>query len=350
MRGLKAAVIGALVACLPAATKAQDAAPEEAQPEVRSNDIQVIIVPTQIAGIDPVVADHVTARIRTTADELGYTEVDPEDSERALDRAGIQDPINPANLWQITYAAEAERGVAARVWSSGGRYVFEVIVASLDGTGPFVARTTSGAEDLHEVLGGLVRQLLPPPSSWRGLDVPAPPPTSNPPQRPQQTAPPSLLEQPDPFESRKRPPRPVGRRVDLALNTEGAFGLNDDFFYNHLAGARVGFRISSELIVSALASYANLRGKTARASNILPMAQLEHRVYLTRSSPLSLPLRVAGGYLPFNGPVFRLSAGINAALSENVEVGLDLVAPTFWFTPDETLLSLNVGAELILRL
>ncbi len=63
-----------------------------------------------------------------------------------------------------------------------------------------------------------------------------------------------------------------------------------------------------------------------------------------------MPIRAAIGYLPFNGPVLRLSAGINIPLSSRIELGFDILTPTFWFLPDQTVVSLNVAAELIYRL
>jgi hypothetical protein len=60
---------------------------------------------------------------------------------------------------------------------------------------------------------------------------------------------------------------------------------------------------------------------------------------------VTIPLRAAVGYLPFNGPVIRLSAGLNYAISEHWEIGADILTPTFWILPDRTAVSLNIALE-----
>lgn len=59
-----------------------------------------------------------------------------------------------------------DRGAFARVWADAGRYVFELSVASADGTGPFFARGSSGAEDLYAVVERLTREAVPAPNVW----------------------------------------------------------------------------------------------------------------------------------------------------------------------------------------
>jgi hypothetical protein len=90
--------------------------------------------------------------------------------------------------------------------------------------------------------------------------------------------------------------------------------------------------------------YANLRGKSGRAHNVLGLALLDHR--LRFDSDLNVPLRYAMGYLPKNGPVLRLSAGLGYEISDSVELVLDLIAPMVWITHDEVIVSMNVAAEI----
>ena len=90
-------------------------------------------------------------------------------------------------------------------------------------------------------------------------------------------------------------------------------------------------------------SYANLRGPTGRAHNVLPEVQLDYRLHL--SDTWRLPLRAAAGYLPRNGPTLQLSAGVGAAVSESVELTFDLVAPMFWISDDLAVTSMNLGVE-----
>jgi len=73
--------------------------------------------------------------------------------------------------------------------------------------------------------------------------------------------------------------------------------------------------------------------------------QFEYRTRVSKTSEFRIPLRLAGGYLPRNGPFFRLAAGLEIPLGGGVHLGLDLVAPALWIVRNRTLLSLDVAAE-----
>lgn len=135
----------------------------------------------------------------------------------------------------------------------------------------------------------------------------------------------------------------------LAFQTESAFGTSSDFYYNHLLGARIDYRITPDLRIGAYLGYANLRGRDGRVGNMLMYVQIEDRVRITPTSPLRIPLRAGLGYLPFNGPVIRLAAGLAIPLSRRVDLEFDLLAPTIWLVPDRTLVSLDVSAEVSVK-
>ncbi|MCU0672030.1 MAG: hypothetical protein MUE69_04460 [Myxococcota bacterium] len=312
-----------------------------------------LVIDAAAYGVDPVVGQHVSQRMRLTAEEMGYVVVSPEATIAAAQRMRMPYPPGPADLWRVTYVARARRGAFARVWAHQGRYVFEISVASLDGTGPFFARGTSGADDLHQVVAELTRQAMPPTDRWdaegyqRYATAPAARPAPTTPPTPTVTpmVPGSRLV----VERRRRDNRP-GRRFDLALQTEIGIGV-DDQFVNALVGGRFGVRITKTIAVGVTLQYANLRGRGERVSNILPMILVENRVRISRRLDLTVPLRFAIGYLPFNGPVVRFSAGLNLPVSSRVELQLDVLAPTFWILPNEqTAVSLNPALELIVRL
>jgi hypothetical protein len=128
--------------------------------------------------------------------------------------------------------------------------------------------------------------------------------------------------------------------------TDFAFGASRDFFFNALVGARIDYRITPDIRVGAYLGYANLRGKDGRASNLLMLAQIEDRVRISASTDLRVPLRLGIGYLPQNGPVVRLAAGLGFPLGSRWEMTFDLLAPTFWVLPDRTVVSLDLAAEL----
>jgi hypothetical protein len=131
------------------------------------------------------------------------------------------------------------------------------------------------------------------------------------------------------------------------LQTEGAIGVSGPF-YNQLLGARLDRCFSSTTCAGIYAGYANLKGQSGRANNVLFYAQGEHAFRLGSHQTWYLPLRVATGYLPRNGPFARLSAGI-AARTGNIDVTLDLLAPALWVTGNEPVLSLDWAAEIAFR-
>ena len=151
-------------------------------------------------------------------------------------------------------------------------------------------------------------------------------------------------------EDRRRTEEALRYRWHLVLQTEGAIGTSQDGFYNHLVGGRIDFRVSRAILFGVYFAYANLAGKDGRADNIYFSLMVEDRIRISSSSDISIPLRLSVGYLPYNGPVIRLSAGLNIPLSSRFQLGFDLLAPTFWILPERTAVSLNIAAEIILRI
>lgn len=315
-----------------------------AEGEAGEQPLRLLVVDAATYGIDPVVGRHVTERMRETGAEMGYGVLDRDATVAAAQQVRMPYPPTPADLWRVTYAGQAQRGAFARVWAHAGSYVIEIVVASLDGAGPFFARGTAGAADLHEVVARLIRQALPAPEQWQGMLAAG----ERPPAPQGQPPPPEPATRPAPPEEDRTPP--IRHRWNLVLQTEGAIGTSQDSFYNHLFGVRVDYRISREILVGAYFGYANLRGKDGRVSNMLTYLQIEDRVRISSGSDITVPLRLGIGYLPFNGPVVRLAAGVNFPLTRRIELGFDLLTPTFWVLPDRTAVSLDISAELVWRL
>jgi hypothetical protein len=146
-----------------------------------------------------------------------------------------------------------------------------------------------------------------------------------------------------------REPEPELRRWSLTLQTESAIGAAQEVFYNHLVGLRLDFRITPTIMLGAYVAYANLNARNGRADNLLFMLQFENRIRISNDIDVTIPLRAAVGYLPFNGPVIRLAAGLNYAISPDWEIGADILCPTFWILPDRTAVSLDIALEATLR-
>jgi hypothetical protein len=340
---LGAFVLAALFAATPARGRAQESAAGLTAP--RPNTRELAVVRTAVVGIDPIVGEHVTTRIMLTAQAMGYVLSGSDEVAAAEARLRAGSPPSPADLWRVAFLAGAERAIVARAWAQNGRYVIELLVASLDGTGPFRVTGTSGADDLHQVVEALVRQVLPPPTTWDAATAArlraqalgqAPAPSAMAPARPPIAAP----------APRSRHP---GRRFDLAIQTEAAFGAGARKFYNHLIGARLDVRITRTFLIGAYFGYANLRGRNSRVSNLVTYLQLEDRIEVVGVEGLSIPLRAGAGYVPFNGPILRIAAGVNYAINERFEIGADLLSPTFWFVGGDRPVSFDLALEGIYR-
>jgi hypothetical protein len=135
----------------------------------------------------------------------------------------------------------------------------------------------------------------------------------------------------------------------LALQTEGAIGLQPGPFYNHLVGARLDGSFSPHVSLGGYLGYANLKGKDGRAHAALTYAQVEY-LFGDPGDTIRFPLRFASGYLFKNGPVVRAAGGLAFKLSPKVDLVTELLTPMVWLTNNQTLLSLDLSLEVLIRL
>ena len=340
----------------PGTPEAQPEATSEQPPPQPAERRRLVVVDVASYGIDPVVGRVATQVLRRTGESMGYDVVDAATTVAAAQRLRMPYPPTPADLWRVTWVAQAHRGAFARVWAAEGRYVVELTVASLDGQGPWFGRDTAGADDLRQVIERLLRAALPTPDVWQEGQQPprspvqvtgagARPPlpaTVRPPLRPNGRR---DLGDPTGRTGRWRPPEPELRRWTLVLQTEASIGTSEGSYYNHLVGARLDFRILRDLLLGAYVAYVNLQGRDDRVSNLFFLLQGEYRIRPVATLDLSIPLRIGVGYLPFNGPVLRVAAGVNYALTPNWEIGADLITPTFFFLPDRVAVSMDIALE-----
>lgn len=320
-----------------------------------------MVIDAATRGIDPRVGQHVTHAMRQTLAAMGYEVLSAADTVAAAQRIRMAYPPAPADLWRVSMSAGVDRSTFARVWADGGRYVYELSVASADGTGPFFARGSSGADDLYAVVEQLTREAVPAPNAWDAAAAAryrAPSRASAPADSPLagQLAAPTPAPPGGAAFSRPVTPREArdadapGRRLQLALYTVSAIGADGNGFYNHLIELSLGARLRRGVILSLQLGYANLNGREGRSQNLLPMLVVEKRLRLAPQLDLTVPIKGAIGFLPFNGPVLRVSAGLAYAVSERVEVTADLLSPSFWVIDDRVYVSMNVALGLIVRL
>jgi hypothetical protein len=139
---------------------------------------------------------------------------------------------------------------------------------------------------------------------------------------------------------------PFNQRV-VAFSTT-AIGLSGSGFTNELAGARYELAYTPRLTLGFGLAYSNLKGKSGRASNVLPEARLGYRIPFGRV--VGWPIHLGGGYLPKNGPTLRLGTGFDFELGERVLLDLTLLEPMVWVTRNRPESSLNFGVALSVRL
>ncbi len=132
----------------------------------------------------------------------------------------------------------------------------------------------------------------------------------------------------------------VPRPLRLAITSTSAFGVTHARFFNELVGARLDYRFTPRFAFGGALAYANLKGKDRRVHNVLPEVLSEYRVPL-RQETLGLPLRVALGYLPKNGPTLRISAGFAFALGERLSFELMPFEAMVWLDRERPEVSLD---------
>jgi hypothetical protein len=299
----------------------------------------VVLVASTSSGVDPSVRSFVDRVLQRACEARGYgvrMEAAPPDGRGP----------DVLLLWNRVHALHAEHALHAAVSARDGRYVVVLAIASRDGSGPRRGEVTAGQRELQAALAKWVQATLPAPAPRApdpDLDAdPDPDPDPDPDaRRPTPHAPPPTPDAPLPT------PVPAPPSWRLSLRDELVLGLGEDDFVGVLVGAGADYRIGGATWLGLRLVYANLPGRDRRVQASLWYAQLEQRVELHRR--VGVPLRLGLGYLAANGSVLRLSAGLALELGSGVGLHLDLLAPTFWVTPDRTLFSASLGAEASLR-
>jgi hypothetical protein len=184
---------------------------------------------------------------------------------------------------------------------------------------------------------------LPPPDASTSTPTPAPTPTppATPTSAPTPTPTPTPPAIATPTPTLIATPAPTPGFYRLAFQTESAVGTPGPFF-NQLLGIRFDRCFTWNTCLGAYVGYANLKGQSGRANDGLGYVMVEHRLSLSRT--WYLPLRLATGYLPMNGPYTRVSAGLGAT-SGKLDFVFELLAPTLWVSGNEPVLSMDFAAE-----
>jgi hypothetical protein len=343
LRGALCSLLVLLALAGPAIAQVPSGEPPTAAPET------LLIVETQTHGVEAIVGRYVERALRTQAQTRGYHVLGPEHARIGMEQLAVAYPPNMADLWRVTYRAQARYGVFAVVSADRGLYRVKVSVASREGDGPYYTEGSGTSIGLEAMVAGLLEQALPQPTAPNVIVVPTAEPSANTdapaPAPPDNTPAPLRF-----FANTPNEPGPEAPRFRLALHNDLALGLAEDTFIANVLGARVDYRIGDRTWLEGHFGYANLPGRNHRVPGLLPYLQLEHRIPILPDGPVSIPLRLGLGYLLRNGSFMRLSSGLAFALSKHADLVLDLLTPTFWVTPSRTLFSLNLGVELSVTL
>jgi hypothetical protein len=297
---------------------------------VRVDTAPIGVDPTAAAFVDRVMDEHLTA--------VGMTVVPREVMYEAARGLGLGFPVEPEGLARLNEALGASAAVTCELRARGGYYFAVVRVRRADegrerSLGVVATQWTLG-DRVREAITALLRPDARSSVTVTSTGLAAEAPTPAPLFAQTITIPPRA-------EVRLHP-----RPFELSLQVHGAFNPSRDPYTNVLVGGRFAWFPMDRLGVSGALSYANLRGRVGRVSNVLPMVGIESGVDLVPALELFVPLRAEVGYLPFNGLVLRLTAGLTFTLVRQLRLELDIVQPTIWVVNDSASVTLDVGAHL----
>jgi hypothetical protein len=295
-------------------------------------------------GVDAAAGRYVTNVLREAISAMGFQVVPQAELYDAARRLALPFPVPSDGIFTLERALQTPLAVTAEVRAAQGQYVVHLRVR----VAVEPDERTRDVTATQFQLGAAIREALPPllvpprvgqaPAAGRpsvlgeitGVEGPATP-----------AAPPAR---------RPRRPRAHPQHWELSIGSIAALGPGRDGFVNALIAARVSYFPKDRLGFSLSADYVNLRGRDERVSNVLFLAGVETAVDLLPSRRVFIPLRAEIGYLPQNGPVFRLTAGVSFSLSRRVRLNLDLLSPTLWVLPETTPVTLDLGAHLVVGL
>lgn len=288
-------------------------------------------------GVDPAAARFVTETLRARVAELGFQVIPTQELYAAASQLRLPFPVPAEGIYELERVLQAPVAVHAEVRAGGGQYLVRLRVRIAVEAGERVRMVAATQFQLAEAIREAMPALLAPPQPGATPAVIAPPPVAV------MTADQGLGFEPRP--RRRRSVRAHPRRFELSLGAIAAIGPGQDPFVNALIVGRFRWFPLDRFGVSASLGYANLRGRDERVSNVLPMIGVETSVDLVPSAHVFIPLRFEAGFLPNNGPVFRLTAGIAFNLARRVRLEIDILSPTVWVLPETAPVTLDLGAH-----
>jgi len=334
----------------PATAPAQtDPAAAVAQPAAQPQGPRVAVVDAAPIGVDPAAAQFVTNVLRTAIGAAGFNVIPTPEMHEAARRIQLPFPVPEEGMVMLERALQCPVAATAEVRALGGLYVVRLRVRVASERRERVRDVSASQFQLEDAVRAALPALLVPPSpdneppAGTAPPIAPPDPVQTPPAQtaePGQAPPPAQAAQP----ARRRRVRAHPRTWELGAGGVVAFGPGNDSFVNGLTAVRLGWFPLDRVGVTATVAYANLNGREGRVSNVLFAVGVETAVDLVPSAKVFIPLRAEVGYLPLNGPVFRVTAGVAFQVARRVRIEIDLLSPTLWVLPESTPVSLDLGA------
>ena len=334
----------------PAAAVAQpapaDPAAAVAQPAPQPQGPRTAVVDAAPIGVDPAAAQFVTGVLRAAIGAAGFSVIPTPELHEAARRIQLPFPVPEEGLVMLERALQAPVGATAEVRAASGLYVVRLRVRVASERRERVRDVAASQFQLEDVIRAALPQLLVPPSADGEPPMASTPPDVMPgvgPAQPPESAGVTPPVATPPARPRRRV-RAHPRTWELSVGGLVALGPGQDSFVNGLGAVRAGWFPHDRFGVTATVAYANLNGREGRVSNVFFAAGIETAVDLVPSAKVFIPLRAEVGYLPLNGPVFRVTAGVAFQVARRVRIEVDLLSPTLWVLPESTPVSLDLGA------
>ena len=297
---------------------------------------RIAVIDAAPLGVDPSAATYVTNVLRMAIAEQHFAVVPTPELHEAARRIRLPFPVPVEGMFELNRALQTPVSATAEVRAAQGLYVVRLRVRVAVESQERVREVSATQFLLADAIRAALPALLVPPS-----------PDARPPSPPDSVLAPTPTPAPVTVETPRRPRRLRAhpRRWELGAGPIVSFGPGRDAFVNALVATRLSFFPADRVGLSATLGYANLNGRDGRVSNIYLSAGVETAVDLSSTSKLFIPLRAEIGYLPNNGPVFRITAGLSIQLARRVRLELDILSPSLWVLPETTPVSLDLGAR-----
>lgn len=288
---------------------------------------RTVVVDVAPIGVDPAAARYLTELLRSSVAEMGFRVIPMQELYTAAQRLQLPFPVPAEGVYLLERALQCPVALAGELRAQDGDYLLHlrvrVAVEPTERVRDLRANQFQLTQAVRDALPALlvppdVRSVPPAPVAVEGAPAPTP-------------------------RLRARTVRAHPRHWELGGGVIAAFSPGRDSFVNALVAARIGWFPLDRLGFTFTTAYANLRGRDQRQSNVLMALGVETAVDLVPSRRLFVPLRFEVGYLPNNGPVLRLTAGLGLRIGRRFRLEADLISPTMWVLPETTPVSLDLA-------